>query len=340
MKNAAYKKIFISYRVQDTAGETGRLVDALKQYFTDDQLFMDIENLEPGTDFTVAIEKSLDTCDVFLAVIGPYWLGNRNGGEVRINDPADWVRLEVSTALQRNIRVVPVLVDDAGLPKAEQLPPDLQPLLRRQSIEISNKRWRYDTDQLIQFLINTAGIQPLKAATQTTPVPPLNKKKKTWLYVAGGFGLAVIVFIILALLLPEEKKLAGSTYETEQPQSRQNISPTNHSDIDEASVQTGAAANKTHTDVAGIWEEVDEDAPSTFVLQQNGGQLGVQVEALGQVISTGTGEINGRNVELHFLLLGIPTTLKAALSTDGNSMKGTYVMQASGETQPIRLVRK
>ncbi|HEX8315765.1 MAG TPA: toll/interleukin-1 receptor domain-containing protein, partial [Flavisolibacter sp.] len=134
MKNNADKKIFISYRVQDTSGETGRLVDALKQYFTDDQLFMDIENLEPGIDFTEGIEKSLSACDVFLAVIGPHWAGERSNGSSRINEEDDWVRTEVGTALRRNIRVVPVLVDGGSLPKAEDLPPELQPLLKRQAI--------------------------------------------------------------------------------------------------------------------------------------------------------------------------------------------------------------
>ena len=95
MKNIAHKKIFLSYRAQDTAGETGRLVDVLKQHFSDDQIFMDIDNLEPGADFAEVIEKSLDSCDVFLAVIGPRWISNDDGRTARINDPNDWVRMEV-----------------------------------------------------------------------------------------------------------------------------------------------------------------------------------------------------------------------------------------------------
>ncbi len=101
-KNTSRKNIFISYPEKDTAGETGRLVDALKDHFYEEQIFMDIEKIEPGTDFTQAIATSLESCDVMLAVIGPNWLGRiEETGKYRIQDPNDWVRLKVSTALQR-----------------------------------------------------------------------------------------------------------------------------------------------------------------------------------------------------------------------------------------------
>ena len=336
MKTVATKKIFISYRVQDTAGETGRLVDALKQHFTDDQVFLDIENLEPGTDYTVAIEKSLDTCDVFLAVIGPHWIGDRDGDMLRIQDANDWVRLEVATALQRNIRVVPVLVDGGNLPKPEQLPPDLQPLLRRQSFEISNKRWRYDTDQLIRFLVNTAGIQPLRAPLQTDTLPAASpKKRKVLTYIGVGFVLAIALLLVIGSLLPEEKKNTNSTAANEPTTSSVLPSGDNKqtsTDNDEAG--TNAAG------IAGIWDEVDEGETSTFVLKQNGSELGLQVELGGQVISTGSGQINNGHVELNFSLFGMPTVIKATLSQDGSTMNGTYVVQTTGAAQPIKLVRR
>src|SRR5688500_1884326 len=91
------KNIFISYRVNDTAGETGRLVDSLKHYFDEDQIFMDIDKIEPGVDFSEVISKSLSSCDVLLAIIGPNWLGGREvQGTPRIHQPNDWVRLEIS----------------------------------------------------------------------------------------------------------------------------------------------------------------------------------------------------------------------------------------------------
>jgi hypothetical protein len=145
--NPVKKNIFISYRVQDTSGETGRLADALKNHFEEDQIFMDIDKIEPGVDFTEVISRSLDSCDVMLAIIGPNWQGKDSNGLSRIKKPDDWVRLELSTALKRNIRVVPVLVDGASLPAVSELPEDLEGLSRRQTYEISNKRRQNDTEQ-------------------------------------------------------------------------------------------------------------------------------------------------------------------------------------------------
>ena len=339
MKNNPAKNIFISYRVQDTAGETGRLVDALKQRFADEQIFMDIHNLEPGADFTEAIEGSLDTCDVFLAVIGPYWLGHRDGKDVRINDMNDWVRMEVSTALRRNIRVVPVLVDGATLPKPEQLPPELQPLLRRQALEISNSRWRYDTDRLIDFLIQTAGIPPLKGKT-AEPVAE-HKKPRTLLYTGIGFGLAVALFLVVLFLLPKGK---GEAYRFEKEQSTAG-KVLNTTDADpvynekESGTDASNGKDATAEDVTGRWVEEDEGIKSTFIFKQSGTKLDVKVQAMGQVLSTGTGEIKNGKVELKFELLGSPTVLKAAVSKDGKRMSGTYTMEATGEPQKVTLVR-
>src|SRR5687767_14336775 len=154
------KNIFISYRVSDTAGETGRLVDSLKQHFYEEQIFMDIDKIEPGVDFTKVISHSLEACDVMLVVIGPNWLGRNSDGSTRMSKANDWVRLEVATALKRDIRVVPLLTDNATLPDEVDLPEDLHPLLTRQSFELSNKRWKYDTGQLIEFLKQVVRIQP------------------------------------------------------------------------------------------------------------------------------------------------------------------------------------
>jgi hypothetical protein len=337
MKTVATKKIFISYRVQDTAGETGRLVDALKQHFTDEQIFLDIENLEPGSDYTVAIEKSLDTCDVFLAVIGPHWTGDREGNALRIQDPNDWVRLEVATALQRNIRVVPVLVDGAVLPKTEQLPPDLQPLLRRQSFEISNKRWRYDTDQLVKFLVNTAGIQPLKSPLQTDTLPAANpRKRRSLVYIGAGFVLAIALLVIIGSLLPEEKKDTSANTTTQQT-TQQNVLPATDEQTRRDDTQQTASGVE---DIAGTWEGMEDGVVYFFVLAQDGNRLRLQMAINGQVITTGTGEINGKNVELNYALLGVSIVLKATLSPDGNSMTGAYTESATGEVTPVHLTRR
>lgn len=146
-------QIFFSYRRNDSSAETGRLADTLKNYFGDDQILTDVDKIGPGMDFVEVISQWLETCDVMLLVIGPDWLGaNESSSRQRIFDENDWIRLEVSMALKRNITIVPVLIRGANLPSPNELPEDMQPLLRRQAFEITNKRWKYDTEQLANRL--------------------------------------------------------------------------------------------------------------------------------------------------------------------------------------------
>ena len=133
--------IFISYRREDTAGHAGRLFDRLTQHFGKVRIFMDVSDIEPGTDFVEAIDKAVGSCEILIVVIGREWLTCREpGGQRRLENPNDFIRLEAATALKRNIRVIPVLVQGARMPKSAELPADLEKLSRRQGIEISDTR--------------------------------------------------------------------------------------------------------------------------------------------------------------------------------------------------------
>ncbi len=111
MDNSPKTTIFISYRKKDTEFISGRLYDTLITHFAEDQVFMDYEDLEGGVDFEEAIEKMLESCDIMLAVIGPNWVGANADGSPRIMNEGDWVRLELSTALRRGVRVIPVSLE-------------------------------------------------------------------------------------------------------------------------------------------------------------------------------------------------------------------------------------
>jgi len=146
-------KIFINYRRDDSSGSTGRLYDRLAARFPKDQIFIDVDNLDPGVDFVEAIEQSVGACDVLIAVIGRRWLiSSEAEGSRRLDNPDDFVRLEIATALKRNIRVIPVLVDDASMPRASDLPDDLKALVRRNAVEVSYTRFRADSERLIVAL--------------------------------------------------------------------------------------------------------------------------------------------------------------------------------------------
>src|SRR5215210_2760850 len=172
-----HANIFINYRREDSSGHSGRLFDALSSHFAG-RLFMEINTFEPGIDFVEAIEQAVGSCEVLIVVIGREWLTIRDAaGQRRLDDPADFVRLEVESALERKIRVIPVLVQDAPMPRAEELPPSLARLARRNAIEISDARWAYDVDRLartIQKILEErdASARALAAALDRAPAPP------------------------------------------------------------------------------------------------------------------------------------------------------------------------
>jgi hypothetical protein len=173
-------KIFISYRREDSAGYAHAIHSQLVQHFSKDQVFMDVDTVEPGVDFVRAIEKAVGECDVLVALIGERWLGGEPGVASRLDNEKDYVRLEVSTALARDIRVIPVLVDGMTMPRAETLPDSLKPLSRRNAIEISNTRFNYDVEQLmtaVRKILDATEPAPSRPKRRQ-PRQPVKKKKK------------------------------------------------------------------------------------------------------------------------------------------------------------------
>jgi uncharacterized membrane protein YhaH (DUF805 family) len=159
-------RIFISYRRGDDQAAAGRLYDRLLQHFDREQLFMDVEAIEPGVDFVKSLDEQLAACIAFIAVIGPRWLTARgNDGNPRLDNATDYVRLEIEAALKRDIRVIPVLVDGASMPQPSDLPPSLRALARRNAMEIAHHRFVADCDDLARRLKLALGIA-------TTPSSP------------------------------------------------------------------------------------------------------------------------------------------------------------------------
>lgn len=168
--------IFISYRRDDAAGYAGRLYDRLVGHFGPEQVFMDVEGIEPGLDFVEAIERAVGSCRVLIVIIGDEWTTVTDAaGRRRLDDPHDFIRLETGTALRRKIRVVPVLVGGAVMPHADELPDELKSLTRRQAIDINHKQWESSSGELIRALegILTAGIAATDpASSQPMPIAP------------------------------------------------------------------------------------------------------------------------------------------------------------------------
>ena len=114
-------RIFISYRRQETRWPARQLYDVLVEQFPAEQVFKDVDSIEPGEDFVERITAAVSSCDVLLALIGEQWLTiTDENGQRRLDDPRDYVRVEIETALTRKIRVIPILVDDARMPRVRR----------------------------------------------------------------------------------------------------------------------------------------------------------------------------------------------------------------------------
>src|SRR5215471_10809896 len=138
-------RVFISYRRRDSQWVAGRLYDRLAEVIGRDHLFFDVSDIEPGEDFVSRIREIVGRCDVLLAVIGPNWATITDDvGRRRLDNSGDLIRIEIAAALERNIRVIPILVDGASMPEEHQLPSELAPLARRNAHDVSFARFHTD----------------------------------------------------------------------------------------------------------------------------------------------------------------------------------------------------
>ena len=119
---------------------------------------MDVDHIPAGVDFVEHLNSIVAACKVFLVVIGPNWLNAKDeAGQRRLEKPDDWVAVEIEGALVRKIRVIPVLVDGADMPKPSELPASLKPLARRQGVEVRHKHFGRDADALIEKVRDALG---------------------------------------------------------------------------------------------------------------------------------------------------------------------------------------
>ena len=149
------ENIFLSYRRDDSRGYTNAIYTLLEFHFGSGQIFMDIDTLVPGSDFVQSLEDAVEGCDIFLAIIGLRWENIKDKeGNRRLENPEDFVRIEVAHALERGIPVIPVLVDGAAMPSSENLPDNLKELARRHAFSIGDYM-RTDVQRLIKVLEKT-----------------------------------------------------------------------------------------------------------------------------------------------------------------------------------------
>ena len=146
-------QIFINYRRGDAPGFAGRLFDRLEDEFQPEHVFMDVDSIAPGLDFSKVLDEKINQCDVVLSIIGRRWLDAEDErGERRLDNPNDFVRIELEAALRQEKRVIPVLVDGAEMPRLHDLPESLQSFSLRNAVRLTHDRFKADTAGLIRAL--------------------------------------------------------------------------------------------------------------------------------------------------------------------------------------------
>ena len=188
--HASANRVFISYRRDDAAGYAGRLEEALERRLGQGSVFRDVVDIAPGEDFVAAIRAKLAGAHTVLVLIGPRWAGGDVPGRRRIDDPQDFVHLEVSMALQGGLQVVPVLLPGAQMPGQDSLPEALKPLALRNAIDLGDAHWAADVERL----------------TQSIGAPP---RRALWPWVLGGVLLAAALAGAWFGLRPDPTRTAG-----------------------------------------------------------------------------------------------------------------------------------
>ena len=187
------QNIFISYRRDDASDVTGRIGDVLKSKFGDDLLFKDVDSIPLGTDFRRVIADAVSRCDVLLAIIGDKWLNATDDADNRrIDDPSDFVHIEIRSALERDIPVIPVLVEGTNMPRDRDLPEPLRPLAFRNAISVrADPDFHNDMERLCRALSSV-----LKRA------PKLGRRRAAVVVVASIIAMLALGGTAVYLLTP------------------------------------------------------------------------------------------------------------------------------------------
>jgi hypothetical protein len=336
----AGEKIFISYRREDTSGESGRLKDKLEQIFGQENIFYDVETLEAGLNFDESIDKALGESKVLLAMIGPHWLKLKDSkGVIRLHKEDDWVRKEIAEALKRGLRVIPVLVNGAEMPDADELPESLKPLSLKHAQELSSSRWNYDVGELTKVLerIVTKKQIPKQVSTNEGlpkhPFVPLPPPPKSWI---AKNHIWVIVGILAFLFFVGMCTTEGlETFD----------STVNNSgyEADTGVANVSQEPDQLVTDMTGQWVlYMDGARVSVFAFGQTGNEVSYYEYDVNNLLTAeGFGHINGSEMVLTYksTILDMTGTISLTTRDSGLSWTGTISSPAIVGTKTVALSR-
>jgi hypothetical protein len=196
-------QIFISYRREDSGGYTRAIYDQLVKRFSKERVFMDVDAIEPGLAFDEVIEQAVGHCEVLLVMIGKRWMESEGDAGSRLNDPKDFVRVEIVAALSRNIRVIPILLDGAIMPSGTALPEPLRALTKRNAIDISNSRFDSDVERLVEAVAKALD-QP--DSTRLRKLVSGRRSLMYWIFGALGGGAIVQLVRFVSSRAPDGRQ--------------------------------------------------------------------------------------------------------------------------------------
>ena len=345
--------IFVSYRREDSEGFARGLFQSLVGAFGPDHVFMDVEDIGLGADFVEAIDKSLANCGALLVLIGPQWAGCTDaGGNRRLEDPMDFVRMEVAKALERGVRVIPVLVKGAKMPSPEVLPEVLQPVVRRQALELRHERWSQDVDHLASALARELALtrQDHSHATTVPPdaLPPANKPRGRGLLL-GGMALAVVAVVAFFgyALIPHGVSPPATLEDTRLVEKGEGDNKKVKVDLPKEpppEVKPSPQPSPPRTSVkptlnlTGMW--VDADGVNVQISRQGNNLISQAYDPLNGMVINAVWQVQGRRVAFNWASnMGNQGVGEGTVSADGNTIDYRYVDHFSGEQGYSRLFR-
>jgi hypothetical protein len=309
--------VFISYRREDSSGYAGRLFDILSTHFGRESTYMDLDTIMGGDNFEAVIEEKISQCDVLLAVIGERWLTSTAvNGSRRLDMAGDFVRLEIAKALERGVRVIPVLVGGATMPHQDDLPNDLRPLSFHQAMDLRDAHFHADAEQLMDELNRTVPSITSRA-----------RKLKSKRLALAVSSVLVVVVIVGGILVFRQMKPAPNPDSADQKRhapadgaipSAQAVNP--------IATDKSASPDKGSRDVKGKWKAtVKYDWPGavydeTFNFEVAGSELSGTASLLGVDRGIFDGKIEGDQVR--FMTKSL-TTLDDKTYQDQHYYKGT-----------------
>jgi len=351
-------KIFISYRQSDTQSEASRLKENLEDVFGKENVFFDIETLEPGLNFAKAIEKTIWQSAVVLVLIGETWTDVKDEeGNLRLFKEDDWVRKEVAMALaMEDTRVIPVLVKDAKKLSAAQLPDNIKALADYQWAELTIPRWRGDVEKLVSSLEKI--IPRPKKEEEKKKFVPLPPKPKSWWAKNYLWVLGIFVVIIILASLPYDDKtddppigpgneiVKDDDLSQEELDRLKNENPAGNEIYNSLKLEDNPSKNSNTSKaifVSGNWVlYLEGEQGSVLVMNQGPEEIAFQeYNAFNVAVGSGLGILEGNEMEFDYYnsVVNINGQIYLSTQNNGQTWEGTISFPSNGVSNRIALQR-